>query len=155
MAEKILERGDHGEEFQRDFVHHIISTSIIRSMDNDCLFRTLKLFMDLTKYLTIIGVRISCNLSLEKRDAKIDGFQQQYIGQLMQSNKQVKMKRSFAGSIKGICEDRWFPTVIHWTVDVVKQRNKDEKEFPEEHGKDRAINREEYQKIIHEKEIQL
>ncbi|KAJ8436047.1 hypothetical protein Cgig2_017515 [Carnegiea gigantea] len=33
--------------------------------------------------------------------------------------------------------------------------NKDEKEFPKEHRKGREINTEEYQKIIHEREIEL
>ncbi|KAJ8436051.1 hypothetical protein Cgig2_017519 [Carnegiea gigantea] len=87
MVEKIVERGDHGEQFQRDFVLHIISTSMIRSMNNDYFFRTLK---------------------LEKR-----------------------------------CKDRWFLATIHWTTDVVKQRNKDEKEFCREHGGVKTIDREE------------
>ncbi|KAJ8436044.1 hypothetical protein Cgig2_017512 [Carnegiea gigantea] len=45
--------------------------------------------------------------------------------------------------------------LMYCTTDVVKQRNKDEKEFPGEHGKGRTINREEYQKIIHERDIKL
>ncbi|KAJ8436055.1 hypothetical protein Cgig2_017523 [Carnegiea gigantea] len=44
---------------------------------------------------------------------------------------------------------------MYCTTDVVKQRNKDEKEFLGEHGKDRTINREEYQKIIYERDIEL
>ena len=38
MVKQILQRGDHGEEFKRDFVLYIISTCIIRSMYSDCLF---------------------------------------------------------------------------------------------------------------------
>ena len=49
MAKKIPERGDHGEEFQRDFVLNIILTTIIRSMDVDSFFRTLKLLMDVNQ----------------------------------------------------------------------------------------------------------
>ena len=45
MAKKILDRGDHGEELQRDFVLNIILTTIIRSMDVDSFFRTLALLM--------------------------------------------------------------------------------------------------------------
>ncbi|KAJ8436046.1 hypothetical protein Cgig2_017514 [Carnegiea gigantea] len=111
MVEKILERGDHGEEFQRDFVLHIISTSI--------------------PYI-FGGIEFQ-----EKR-----------------------------------CKDRWLLTTMHWIADAVKQTNKDEKDFrrdhrrvkqrnkdekdcPGEHGKGRTINREEYQQIIHEREIEL
>ncbi|KAJ8433835.1 hypothetical protein Cgig2_028152 [Carnegiea gigantea] len=50
MVEKILEEGDHEEEFQRDFV--------------------------ITSHILI-------ELSLEERDVRTDGFQQQYIEQLM------------------------------------------------------------------------
>lgn len=49
MATKILERGDHAEELQRDFVLNIILTTIIRSMDVDSFFRTLKLLMDVNQ----------------------------------------------------------------------------------------------------------
>ncbi|KAJ8436049.1 hypothetical protein Cgig2_017517 [Carnegiea gigantea] len=83
MVEKILERGDHGEEFKRDFILHIISTSIIRGMDDDYFFQTLKLLMD-------------------ERDAKIDGFQQQYIRQLILLNKEIKLKRSFPKSMERV-----------------------------------------------------
>ncbi|KAJ8436057.1 hypothetical protein Cgig2_017525 [Carnegiea gigantea] len=109
MVEKILERGDHGEEIQRDFVLHIISTTIIRSMNGDCFVGTLKLFMDMNQipdynwhaYLLMTSLIFLVELSLVKRDAKTDGFQQQYIRQLMQLNKEIKMKRSFAESIEG------------------------------------------------------
>ena len=49
MAKKILDRGDHGEELQRDFVLNIILTTIIRSMDVDSFFRTLTLLMDVNQ----------------------------------------------------------------------------------------------------------
>jgi len=39
-------------------------------------------------------------LSLEGRDAKIDGFPRQYIGQQMQLNKGIKMKRSSQESME-------------------------------------------------------
>ncbi|KAJ8422110.1 LOW QUALITY PROTEIN: hypothetical protein Cgig2_011153 [Carnegiea gigantea] len=42
-----------------------------------------------------------CELSLEERDAKTDGFPQQYIGQLMQLNNVIKMKRSSLESMEG------------------------------------------------------
>ena len=53
------------------------------------------------------------------------------------------------------CKDRWFQTTRNSTTDVVKIRNKDEMKFPKRHGKRRTINREEYQKIIHEGEIDM
>ncbi|KAJ8436050.1 hypothetical protein Cgig2_017518 [Carnegiea gigantea] len=141
MVEKILERGDHGEQFQRDFVLHIISTSIIRNSLYDVQTNTYSCGESQAFY--IFGV---VELSLEKKDAKTDGFQQQYIGQLMLLNKEIKIKRSFAESMEGErqfigkglcavdkvlyldrieftgkrCKDRWLPIAIHWTTDVVK-----------------------------------
>ncbi|KAJ8433832.1 hypothetical protein Cgig2_028149 [Carnegiea gigantea] len=40
-------------------------------------------------------------LSLEEKDEKTDGFQQQYIRQLMQLNKEIKLKRSSLESVEG------------------------------------------------------
>lgn len=49
MVEQILERGDHGEEFKRDFVLYIILICIIRSMNGDCFFLILKSLMDVNQ----------------------------------------------------------------------------------------------------------
>jgi len=48
MAQKVLEKGHHGEEFQRDFVMRIILTCVIRCMNGDYFFRILTLLMDVT-----------------------------------------------------------------------------------------------------------
>ncbi|KAJ8436042.1 hypothetical protein Cgig2_017510 [Carnegiea gigantea] len=53
------------------------------------------------------------------------------------------------------CKDRLFLTAIQWTIDVVEQENRDEKEFPGEHGRGKTIDRVDYQKIIHESEMEL
>ncbi|KAJ8436059.1 LOW QUALITY PROTEIN: hypothetical protein Cgig2_017527 [Carnegiea gigantea] len=42
------------------------------------------------------------------------------------------------------CKDRWFPTIIHWTTYIVKQRNKDEREFRREHGRVLYLDRVEF-----------
>ncbi|KAJ8436041.1 hypothetical protein Cgig2_017509 [Carnegiea gigantea] len=49
IAEKIIEKEDHGEEFQRDFVLHIIPMCIIKRMNGDCFFTILKLLIDVNK----------------------------------------------------------------------------------------------------------
>ncbi|KAJ8449238.1 hypothetical protein Cgig2_021702 [Carnegiea gigantea] len=76
MVKQILERGDHGEEFKRDFVLYIISTCIIGSMNVDYFFKILKLLMDMYKVTFIIAINYNSlfwiELSLEERDAKTD-----------------------------------------------------------------------------------
>ena len=49
MAEQILERGDHGEEWKKDFVLYIISMCIIGHMNSDWLFRILKSSLDVSQ----------------------------------------------------------------------------------------------------------
>jgi len=49
MVEQILQRGDRGEEFKRDFMLYTISTCIIRSMNSDCFFRILKLLVNINQ----------------------------------------------------------------------------------------------------------
>ena len=51
MVDQILERGDHGDEFKRDFVLYIISTCIIGSMNGDCFFRILKSLVDVDQIM--------------------------------------------------------------------------------------------------------
>ncbi|KAJ8433826.1 hypothetical protein Cgig2_028143 [Carnegiea gigantea] len=48
------------------------------------------------------------------------------------------------------CKDQWFPTTINWTIGIVEQRNKDEREFPGEYGRGETIDRIDYVKIVHE-----
>ncbi|KAJ8436058.1 hypothetical protein Cgig2_017526 [Carnegiea gigantea] len=114
MVEKILERGDHGEEFQRDFVLHIISTSIIRSVDGGYFFRTLKLLMDVNQipeynwgaYLLFHGVEFRekrckdrwfpttihwITDAVKQRSKDEKEFRREH-GRL---NKEIKTKRSF------------------------------------------------------------
>lgn len=52
-------------------------------------------FYELKSYIWI-------ELSLQERDAKTDGFQQQYIRQLMWLNKELKMKKSFPESMERV-----------------------------------------------------
>ncbi|KAJ8426892.1 hypothetical protein Cgig2_005271 [Carnegiea gigantea] len=49
MVEQILHRGDHGEEFKRDYRLHIISTCIIGSMNGNCFFIILKSLVDVNQ----------------------------------------------------------------------------------------------------------
>jgi len=42
------------------------------------------------------------------------------------------------------CKGLWFPTVMHWTTCIVKQKNKDEKEFPGEYGRGKRIDMKDY-----------
>ncbi|KAJ8436039.1 hypothetical protein Cgig2_017507 [Carnegiea gigantea] len=53
-------------------------------------------------YFAILKSYICIELSLEERDAKTDGFQQQYIRQLIELNKEIKMKRNSLESIEGV-----------------------------------------------------
>ena len=46
---KILEKGDRGGGFRRDFVMHIISACIINIINGDCFFTILKLLMDVNQ----------------------------------------------------------------------------------------------------------
>ncbi|KAJ8425783.1 hypothetical protein Cgig2_020921 [Carnegiea gigantea] len=101
MVEQILQRGNHGEEFKRDFVLYIISICIIESMNGYHFFRILKLLVDVYQ---IASYNWCAFLLVE-----------------------FKGKRS-----------------IYRTTDAVEQRNKDEKEFPREHGRAKTIDRIDY-----------
>ncbi|KAJ8436056.1 hypothetical protein Cgig2_017524 [Carnegiea gigantea] len=130
MVEKILERGDHGEEFQRDFVLHIISTGIVRPYIFGGIEFQEKRCKD--RWLLTTTHWIADAVKQTNKDEK--DFRRDHRRVLYLDGVEFIGKR---------CKDRWFPIVIHWTTDVVKQRNKDEKDCPGEHGKGRTINREE------------
>ncbi|KAJ8433844.1 hypothetical protein Cgig2_028161 [Carnegiea gigantea] len=53
------------------------------------------------------------------------------------------------------CKHRWLAIAIDWTTNAFELRNKAEKESPEEYGRGKTIDTVEYQKIIHESEIEL
>ncbi|KAJ8440091.1 hypothetical protein Cgig2_025290 [Carnegiea gigantea] len=132
MVDRILQRGDHGDEFKRDFVLYIISTCIIGSKNGDCFFRILKSLVDVNQIVKYNW----CAFLLQCLNDTLF-----YLDRV-----EFRGKR---------CKDRWFPMAIHWTTDAVEQRNEDEKEFSGEYGRGKTIDRIDYLSIIREGETYL
>ncbi|KAJ8451709.1 hypothetical protein Cgig2_018343 [Carnegiea gigantea] len=125
MVDRILDRGDHGDEFKRDFVLYIISTCIIGSMNGDCFFRILKSLVDVNEIVKYNW----CAFLLQCLNDTVVEWKQNHTryfrGPLLFLMLFYLDRVEFRGKR---CKDRWFPTAIHWTIDAVEQ---DEKEFPE------------------------
>ncbi|KAJ8432427.1 hypothetical protein Cgig2_016057 [Carnegiea gigantea] len=152
MVDRILDRGDYGDEFKRDFVLYIISTCIIGSMNGDAFFRILKSLVDVNQ---IVKYNWCAFLLRCLNDTVVEWKQNRtryFRGPLLFLMLFYLDRVEFRGKR---CKDRWFPTAIHWTTDAVEQRNKDEKEFPGEYGRGKTIDRIDYQLIIREGETHL
>ncbi|KAJ8446933.1 hypothetical protein Cgig2_026431 [Carnegiea gigantea] len=145
MVDRILDRGDHGDEFKRDFVLYIISTYIIGSMNGDCFFRILKSLVDVNEIVKYnwCAFLLQC---LNDTDVPTKIYSCYELQLFYLDRVEFRGKR---------CKDRWFPTAIHWTIDTVEQRNNNEKEFPGEYGRGKTIDRINYQSIIREGETHL
>ncbi|KAJ8434394.1 hypothetical protein Cgig2_014241 [Carnegiea gigantea] len=152
IVDRILDGGDHGDEFKRDFVLYIISTCIIGSMNDDCFFRILKSLVDVNEIVKYNW----CAFLLQCLNDTVVKWKQNrtryFRGPLMFLMLFYLDRVEFRGKR---CKDRWFPTARHWTIDAVEQRNKDEKEFPGEYGRGKTIDRINYQSIIRESETHL
>ncbi|KAJ8433847.1 hypothetical protein Cgig2_028164 [Carnegiea gigantea] len=96
IVERILEGGDHREEFQRDIGLYIISTCIIESINADSFF-TMSSGME-TKLHQIFWRTIH-----RKEMQRPMGPNSNPFGQLMQLNEEIKMKRS---SLESMEEER-------------------------------------------------
>ena len=62
MVDQILQRGDHGDEFKRDFVLNIISICIVGRMNDDCFFITLQSFVDVNQIVKYNWCAFSYNV---------------------------------------------------------------------------------------------
>ncbi|KAJ8439024.1 LOW QUALITY PROTEIN: hypothetical protein Cgig2_028470 [Carnegiea gigantea] len=143
MVDQILQRGDHGDEFRRDFVLYIISTCILGSINGDYFFGVLKSLVDVDQIVKYNW----CAFLLQCLNDTVAEWKQ-------------NSTRYFRGSLlvefRGKrCKDRWFFIATNWITNAVEQRNKDEKEFPREYGRGKTIERIDYQSIIREGETNL
>ncbi|KAJ8426040.1 hypothetical protein Cgig2_021398 [Carnegiea gigantea] len=127
MVDQILQRGDRGDEFKRDFVLYIISTCIIGNMSGDCFFRILKSLVDVNQIVKYNWC----------------AFLLQYLNDTV-----VEWKQNCTRYFRG-------PLLFLMTTDAVEQRNEDEKEFPREYGRGKTIDRIDHQSIISEGETDL
>ncbi|KAJ8426863.1 hypothetical protein Cgig2_008658 [Carnegiea gigantea] len=127
MVDRILDRGDHGDEFKRDFVLYIISTCIIGSMNGDCFFRILNSLVDVNQIVEYNW----CAFLLQCLNDTV-----------------VEWKQNRTRYFRG-------PLLFLMTTGAVEQRNKDEKEFLGEYERGKTIDRIDYQSIIREGETHL
>ncbi|KAJ8438361.1 hypothetical protein Cgig2_015288 [Carnegiea gigantea] len=141
MDEIILERGEHGADFKRDFVVYAISTCIMGNANGTCHFRILKylLHVDRIHNYSWCGYVIKC-LNATVVDWQADRtkyFTGSFLFLMLCYINRVELQ--------GKRIDRWFPTIINWTTEDVKKREKDE----------RLLRKLDYENIMHIAEMDL
>ncbi|KAJ8435402.1 hypothetical protein Cgig2_009653 [Carnegiea gigantea] len=129
MVDRILDRGDHGDKFKRDF--SLVDVNQIVKY-NWCAF--------LLQCLNDTVVEWKQNRT------------RYFRGPLLFLMLFYLDRLEFRGKRR---KDRWFPMAMHWTTYAIEQRNKDEKEFSGEYGRGKTIHRIDYQSIVHEGETHL